>query len=892
MRFWLACFYEKPANGTATILIFFPPLKTEPAEIMKSSIRSNWELAAPVIWSGALIMVLMMAAGSSFAAAGTWQGGSSGDWNTAANWTGVSYPTASEVATFNSATDVAVNTTSGAAGASILQTNAGNITIGGLNSFTIPTSATAIALGMNGGVQTCGNIVFNAPTVTTGTFTITQPDNNDIVGRIEFVGDLNVGAAAGRLMNIGGKNQAAIRFSTANLTGGGSLRPTFNTSAGSGSALEINVPILTLDRVALSASSSASGIVKIRAIGGSRALASASSTGTIARGSASPTDLEFDGSNDLVVTNTTVGGNAFSGGSSAVTGGIFTLWQKNSGKTTLAGKINLSTASVATITNLQLKGSGVGEFELGAITQDNTAPSSVTVDRAAGAITRFTGASTYTGATTNNAGVLLVNGSLAAGSLVVVNSGATLGGVGTIGGAVTYNSGSHAAFTNGSSLTLSSSLIIAASGTIPDVHVNLPSTPVPGDYTLATYNVSGSSGAFNSTPIIDSGSLGANTATIVTGSGTVVLHVVAAGGGAVATATTLGTSVNPSAFGQSVSFAATVQTNGTTAGSATSNYVFKVDGAPVATNAVAGGQATYVTSGLSVGSHTVVAEYLGDANYLPSTNSLTQTVNRAVTAVAVVSSSQTSGYKSSVSFTATLPVTAGGSVTFKTNGFALSVNGLSGGTAASAATVWLPRGTNTVTAEYAGDSNYLGSTNSISQAVTNHPPVVNSNIYSRNGATIMHLLVANLLTNATEAIDGDTLNLAGVGVSTNGVTLSNSGGYLHYYNTNQVADQFSYTVTDGFGGTNSGVITLTYTNGLAAVTGESSIASITGTNPKVLTAYGIINATYVTQRATNINQAVWDDIATNQLGASGPFTVTDSNPPPGSAYYRLRWQQP
>ncbi|MEI6607171.1 MAG: autotransporter-associated beta strand repeat-containing protein, partial [Verrucomicrobiota bacterium] len=58
----------------------------------------------------------------------------------------------------------------------------------------------------------------------------------------------------------------------------------------------------------------------------------------------------------------------------------------------------------------------------------------------AGTLT-LSGVNSYTGATTVNAGVLLVNGSVASGSAVTVGSGAILGGTGTLNGAVTVNAG-------------------------------------------------------------------------------------------------------------------------------------------------------------------------------------------------------------------------------------------------------------------------------------------------------------------------------------------------------------------------------------------------------------------------------------------------------------------
>lgn len=101
-------------------------------------------------------------------------------------------------------------------------------------------------------------------------------------------------------------------------------------------------------------------------------------------------------------------------------------------------------------------------------------------------------------------------------------------------------------------------------------------------------------------------------------------------GSSIFTTTTLAlTSGNP-IYGNisGLTFAATVKTNGITAGSATGNFVFVVDGVPVATNPVSGGSAICTTpANLVVGSHLITAKYSGDINYKPSTNILTQLVS-------------------------------------------------------------------------------------------------------------------------------------------------------------------------------------------------------------------------------------------------------------------------
>ncbi len=88
-----------------------------------------------------------------------------------------------------------------------------------------------------------------------------------------------------------------------------------------------------------------------------------------------------------------------------------------------------------------------------------------------------------------------------------------------------------------------------------------------------------------------------------------------------ASVTALTSSVNPSDVSQSVTFTATV-TSG--AGTPSGTVQFKSDGvnlgAPVALNA--GGVAQFTTAALTVGTHTITAEYSGNANILASTGTL------------------------------------------------------------------------------------------------------------------------------------------------------------------------------------------------------------------------------------------------------------------------------
>jgi hypothetical protein len=88
-----------------------------------------------------------------------------------------------------------------------------------------------------------------------------------------------------------------------------------------------------------------------------------------------------------------------------------------------------------------------------------------------------------------------------------------------------------------------------------------------------------------------------------------------------ATTTTPTSSPNPSTPGQAVTFTATVTPAGGATGTPTGIVTFNDGGTAIGTGKVgAGGMATFMTSTLSSGSHTITAVYSGDTNFGGSTS--------------------------------------------------------------------------------------------------------------------------------------------------------------------------------------------------------------------------------------------------------------------------------
>ena len=194
------------------------------------------------------------------------------------------------------------------------------------------------------------------------------------------------------------------------------------------------------------------------------------------------------------------------------------------------------------------------------------------------------------------------------------------------------------------------------------------------------------------------------------------------------TTTTVTSSQNPSVFGQSVTFTATVSAVAPGSGTASGTVTFLDGGSTVGTGTLSGGQATFSTSALAVGDHTITTSYGGDGDFNASTGSLTgnpQVVDKGDTTTTVTSSQNPSVFGQSVTFTATVSAvapgsgTASGTVTFLDGGSTVGTGTLSGGQA-TFSTSALAVGDHTITTSYGGDGDFNASTGSL----TGNPQVV------------------------------------------------------------------------------------------------------------------------------------------------------------------------
>ncbi len=178
------------------------------------------------------------------------------------------------------------------------------------------------------------------------------------------------------------------------------------------------------------------------------------------------------------------------------------------------------------------------------------------------------------------------------------------------------------------------------------------------------------------------------------------------------TSTTLTSSANPSAVGQSVTFTATVSASAG-GGVAPDGTVSFIDGTTILTTLAinASGVAQYATATLTAGIHPITAVYNGDAakQIQSSTSAVLDQDVQAPTTATLTSSLNPSYYGNSVTFTATIPpsgaATPTGTVTFLDGVTSIGFGTLAGNPGvATLTTTALAMGTHTITVSYPGDS--------------------------------------------------------------------------------------------------------------------------------------------------------------------------------------------
>jgi hypothetical protein len=175
--------------------------------------------------------------------------------------------------------------------------------------------------------------------------------------------------------------------------------------------------------------------------------------------------------------------------------------------------------------------------------------------------------------------------------------------------------------------------------------------------------------------------------------------------------------------GETVTFTATVM--GPASEVPTGTVTFTIDGSsPTVVPLDGTGKASFSTSALSVGTHTIAAEFASATNgFTGSSDSLVQTVGQVATTTTLVSSDATSVLGQDVTFTATVTTPEGGvptgTVTFTIDGGGATMVQLDGSGQATYTTSTLTLGEHSIAAIFNSDtSEFAISSDSLSQTVS------------------------------------------------------------------------------------------------------------------------------------------------------------------------------
>jgi cyclophilin family peptidyl-prolyl cis-trans isomerase len=298
-----------------------------------------------------------------------------------------------------------------------------------------------------------------------------------------------------------------------------------------------------------------------------------------------------------------------------------------------------------------------------------------------------------------------------------------------------------------------------------------------------------------------------------------------------ATTTTVTADHTSSVIGQSVTFTATVAATGTT-GTPSGTVQFQIDGNnagnPVT---LTNGVATFSTSLLTVGSHTINAIYSGDSNFSVSSGNVQVTVDQASTTTAITANPTSAASGQSVTLTATVTVnspgsgTPSGTVTFQDGSTTLGTANVNTSGRAVLTVPSLAVGSHNILASYGGETRF-GTSSSTATLVT----------VAKGTPSIKLTSSANPVTIGNPVTLTATVTAAASGsvTPTGSVTFLEGGKPLQ---TVPLANGVATWTTTGLG---EGSHTIT-----ASYSGDANFAAATTTLAQVVNPVGMTNESFV-----------------------------------------------
>ncbi len=254
-----------------------------------------------------------------------------------------------------------------------------------------------------------------------------------------------------------------------------------------------------------------------------------------------------------------------------------------------------------------------------------------------------------------------------------------------------------------------------------------------------------------------------------------------------ATTTTLAANPTNTSVGNSVTLTATVTSNGNPVTSGTVTFSWSGGNCSGAVNASTG-QAACNTTTLPVGTDTITASYGATANYGTSSGTTTVTITGPpATTTSITALPTSTSYGSSVTLTSQVLANGAGvtsgTVIFSDNGSPISGSiPVNSSGVATFSTTSLPMGTNNVSASYASNSSYTGSTSAITPVtITGAATSTSLNVYPPNSSYGQNVTLTATVTSNGSPVTSGTVNFYNNGtligtapVNGNGVAVLNT----------------------------------------------------------------------------------------------------------------------
>ncbi|HZP64731.1 MAG TPA: Ig-like domain repeat protein, partial [Rudaea sp.] len=371
------------------------------------------------------------------------------------------------------------------------------------------------------------------------------------------------------------------------------------------------------------------------------------------------------------------------------------------------------------------------------------------------------------------------------------------------------------------------------------------------------------------------------------------------------TTTALNANPNPSMFNQNVTFTATVTATAPGAGTPTGTVTFKDGSTTLGPGTLTGGVATFSTSTLSVGPHTITAQYGGDVDFTGSTSTtVNQTVNQANQTITFTSTAPAAATVGGPTYTATATATSGLAVSLTIDATATSVCSISGSTVS-----FIGAGTCVIDANQAGNGNYTAApqvqqsfvvgkgsqtisfTSTAPAAATVAGPTYTVTATATSGLAVAFTIDATAT--SVCSISGSTVSFIGAGTC---VIDANQAGNANYNAAPQVQQSFtvgkgsqtiSFTSTAPVGAAVAGptyTVTATATSGLAVTfTIDATATSVCSISGSTVSFIGAGTCVIDANQAGNANYNAAPQVQQSFAVAKGSQTISFTSTAPVGA---------